>query len=173
MFRRIDLPASSGSQIRNRSVYRIQQNSFFPLLLPEDEENSSSKRNNLLRFLDFMDKAQNKESNNKMPRARLRTFEVLSYVKFKRPRKSGSQNIHLLFRLKGTLKNKHEIDVNESIILTLVYKDDCVKLHIKIYNAFFLRLLICVSPALLIPTPKTFREELMRTACIPGKHTKY
>jgi hypothetical protein len=27
--------------------------------------------------------------------------------------------------------------MNESIMLALVYKDDCVKLHIKIYDAFF------------------------------------
>jgi hypothetical protein len=39
--------------------------------------------------------------------------------------------------MKGTLKNKHETDVNESIILALVYKDDSVKLHINIYNISF------------------------------------
>jgi hypothetical protein len=58
--------------------------------------------------------------------------EVLSYAKFKRPQKFESQNIHLSFWLKETLT-----DMNENIILALVYKDDCIKLHNEIYNAFF------------------------------------
>jgi hypothetical protein len=36
--------------------------------------------------------------------------------------------------MKGTLKNEHETDVNESIMLALAYKDDRVRQHIKIYN---------------------------------------
>jgi hypothetical protein len=59
--------------------------------------------------------------------------KVLIYVKFERPQRSESQNIYiyifiyLLFWLKGILENKHETDVNESIILAMVYKDDYVK----------------------------------------------
>jgi hypothetical protein len=48
-------------------------------------------------------------------RAGLWPSEALSYVKFKRPQNFESQNTHLLFWLKGTLKNKHETDVNESL----------------------------------------------------------
>jgi hypothetical protein len=40
--------------------------------------------------------------------------------------------------LNGTLKNKHETDVNENIILALFYKADRGRLHIKTYNVFFL-----------------------------------
>jgi hypothetical protein len=57
-------------------------------------------------------------------RAGLGPFDTLSCDKFKRPQKFRSQNIHLLAWLKVALKNKHETDVNESIILALVYKED-------------------------------------------------
>jgi hypothetical protein len=53
-------------------------------------------------------------------RAVLWQFEVLRYVKFKRPQKFETRNIYLLFWLKGTLKNKQDIDVNERILLALV-----------------------------------------------------
>jgi hypothetical protein len=49
-------------------------------------------------------------------------------VQFKRLQKFESLNIYLLFWLNWTLKNKHETDVNEIIILVaLVYNDDCVE----------------------------------------------
>jgi hypothetical protein len=60
--------------------------------------------------------------------------------------------MYLIFWLKGTLKNKHETDVNESIILALVYKDDCVKprwtafarqVNLNIETFLLLLLVIC------------------------------
>jgi hypothetical protein len=33
------------------------------------------------------------------------------------------------------LNNKHKTDVNESVVLALVYKNYCVKLHRKMCNA--------------------------------------
>jgi hypothetical protein len=47
---------------------------------------------------------------------------------FKRSKKFENRNVHLLFRLEGKLKSKHETDTDESIILALVYEGDCGKL---------------------------------------------
>jgi hypothetical protein len=59
-------------------------------------------------------------------------------VEFNRPQKFESRNIgpHLLFLLNGEFRNKHVTRVNVSITLPLVCKDDCLKLHIKSYNAY-------------------------------------
>jgi hypothetical protein len=54
--------------------------------------------------------------------------KTLSADKFKRPQKFESQNIYLFFWLMETLKDKHETDVNESIILELLFTYDSEKL---------------------------------------------
>jgi hypothetical protein len=56
-------------------------------------------------------------------RVRFLPSEVLSYVNFNMPQSFRSLNICLLFSVRGILKNKHESNVNENIVLALVYKD--------------------------------------------------
>lgn len=43
----------------------------------------------------------------------------------------------LLLQQKGILKNKHGTDVNENMILVLVYRDGCVNLKVRLDYLIF------------------------------------
>lgn len=58
-------------------------------------------------------------------------FDFLRQLKFR------SWNIFIMW-LMVTLRNKHESDVNESIILALIYKDDYVKQDVQCLHSTFL-----------------------------------
>jgi hypothetical protein len=57
-----------------------------------------------------------------MSMAELWPSEAVTYVRFKIPQKFETQNMYLLFWLKGKFQNKHKTYQNESILLALSYK---------------------------------------------------
>jgi hypothetical protein len=71
-------------------------------------------------------------------RAGLRTSEALRYINISGPKnwKVEIWTKTFIATNERNIKYKHETGVNKNIILASVCKDECVKLHIKMYNVF-------------------------------------